>query len=497
MLFSAHRQAAFDKARSIFNLLTSPLRMHTILIIGAGFCGAVTAVQLVRQANSTPLRVILLNRSGRMARGLAYGTQSPDHILNVPAGNMTALDGEPDHFLHFAQRVDPACGPASFVSRQIYGDYLESLLEQAEQASGADVSLQRIAGEVSAITLDRNTRQCGVTLADGQEFLVDRVVLAFGHFPSNEPKIDDPAFYRSQRYLRDPWNAHALNAIPPNARTFLLGSGLTAVDVATTLLNRSSTRHISILSRHGLLPKAHRAGPVPQTHIVLPDAFDHAAGNVRQQLRAFRTYVASLANQGADWREALNALRANTPRVWQALPETERRRFLRHVQPYWDNHRHRAAPATHQRFETAISAGAIEVHAGRISAFNEDAGGVQVSFRPRGASTERRILVDYVINCIGPSSDLRTVDNKLVKQLLEQGLIATDRLGLGLQLADDGAVIDSKREASCHIYYVGPLLKARYWEATAVPELRRFAARLAATLLASLNAAPDSATSNA
>jgi hypothetical protein len=36
------------------------------------------------------------------------------------------------------------------------------------------------------------------------------------------------------------------------------------------------------------------------------------------------------------------------------------------------------------------------------------------------------------------------------------------------------------------VYYVGPLLKAMHWESTAVPELRVHAARLAATLVASL-----------
>lgn len=457
--------------------------MHTILIIGAGFCGAVTAVQLVRQGHHRGLRVILLNRSGRMARGLAYGTQSAEHTLNVPAGNMSALDGEPDHFLDFARRIDSMIGPASFVSRQIYGDYLEALLHDAEQA-GAAVTLERITGEVSALAMGSTPCACRVTLTDGRQFAVDQVVLAFGHFPSNQPKLADAAFYTSRRYVRDPWSAQAIDAIAPSATTLLLGSGLTALDVAATLLKRSPERRIRVISRHGLLPKTHRSGPVRHTPMPLPAVFDQQPGQVRAQLRAFRAGVRALSGGGEDWRELLNALRPHTHRLWHALPEGERRRFLRHVQPYWDNHRHRAAPAIHQRFSGAIETGAITVHGGRIVAIDEREDDVLVRYRPRGHDREESIVVQHVINCIGPSSDLRTGGNELIRRLLADGLIRSDALHLGLDVAANGAIIDAEGMVSRTIYYVGPLLKAHYWEATAVPELRRFSAQLATTLLA-------------
>jgi uncharacterized NAD(P)/FAD-binding protein YdhS len=60
--------------------------------------------------------------------------------------------------------------------------------------------------------------------------------------------------------------------------------------------------------------------------------------------------------------------------------------------------------------------------------------------------------------------------------------IATDPLRLGLRVSDDGALVGAGGKASRVMYYVGPLLKARDWEATAVPELRVHAARLAGRL---------------
>ena len=47
--------------------------MTTIAIIGGGFSGTMTAVNLARLAES-PLRVCLVNRGFPLARGVAYST---------------------------------------------------------------------------------------------------------------------------------------------------------------------------------------------------------------------------------------------------------------------------------------------------------------------------------------------------------------------------------------------------------------------------------------
>ncbi|HEX7120988.1 MAG TPA: FAD/NAD(P)-binding protein, partial [Gemmatimonadaceae bacterium] len=45
---------------------------------------------LQRHHGPAPLHIIQINRSGRIARGVAYGTRSSEHVLNVPAGRMSA-----------------------------------------------------------------------------------------------------------------------------------------------------------------------------------------------------------------------------------------------------------------------------------------------------------------------------------------------------------------------------------------------------------------------
>ncbi|SFV12209.1 FAD/NAD(P)-binding protein [Pseudoduganella namucuonensis] len=456
--------------------------MKTILIIGAGFSGAVIAARLLRQESGEATRIHLLNGSGRIARGMAYGTQSPEHTLNVPAGNMSAFDEDPDHFLRYAQHVDAGTAAGSFVSRRIYGDYLEWLLNQAELGAAPNTELKRIYRHVTRIVTAADGRASIVTLEGGETMEVDKVVLALGHFPSNNPRVADMAFYDSARYLRDPWDQARLDAIPADAPVLLLGTGLTAVDVAMTLLNRNPERPVTAVSRRGLLPQHHRhtAGKPSGAGA---EAIWGDAATVRAQLRAFRQYCRAIASEGRDWREGLALLRPVTADVWLAYPEKERRRFLRHVQPYWDTHRHRLAPVVHERFGAALAAGTVRTLAARVAGFDEGGDGVHVSVRPRGACANQTIRVEYVVNCTGPCSDPRHTNSALVGQLLEDGLICTDRLGLGIDVAEDCAVVGADGRPSRSLFYIGPWLKANYWEATAVPDLRVFARRLAGTLL--------------
>jgi uncharacterized NAD(P)/FAD-binding protein YdhS len=59
----------------------------------------------------------------------------------------------------------------------------------------------------------------------------------------------------------------------------------------------------------------------------------------------------------------------------------------------------------------------------------------------------------------------------------------SDPLGLGVQTASDGAVIDATGRADGRISALGPLRRGELYESTAVPELRAQAAQIAATLV--------------
>jgi uncharacterized NAD(P)/FAD-binding protein YdhS len=105
-------------------------RPASVAVVGCGFSGTMVALNLARQAPNS-LRILIFERSDRLARGTAYGASSPSHLLNVPARLMSAWPDEPDHFLNWLRGRDPLFEPGSFAPRKLYGDYLEELLRDA------------------------------------------------------------------------------------------------------------------------------------------------------------------------------------------------------------------------------------------------------------------------------------------------------------------------------------------------------------------------------
>src|SRR6201994_3793813 len=99
----------------------------TIAIIGGGVSGTLTAFHLMQQG--TPARVILIDRRPDFGLGLAYSTPSLRHLLNVPAGKISALPDQPDHFLNWLRKNhDPGATEKTFAPRAIFGQYIQSLL---------------------------------------------------------------------------------------------------------------------------------------------------------------------------------------------------------------------------------------------------------------------------------------------------------------------------------------------------------------------------------
>jgi uncharacterized NAD(P)/FAD-binding protein YdhS len=450
--------------------------VRSIAIIGAGFCGTMVAVHLLR-AKAPPAEIALIEGSGRFTAGVAYGTPSPSHVLNVPAGRMSAFPDDADHFLRWARVRDARVGGGSFVARATYGSYLRALLDESE-AARPDVKLTRVPRAARGLSVAEG--EVRVALDGGELLRADHTVLAIGNFPPGSP---DPALDASSRYVHDPWAAGALD-VEPGGDVLLLGTGLTMLDIAVALKESGLRGTIHAVSRRGLLPQPHRVSITPPRAHPRPKTLDEWPRTARGLLCALRREVRAAASRGVDWREVVTSLRHDTPALWRSLPPRERARFLAHVRPYWETHRHRAAPETATAIAEHIARGELVVHAARLAGHDEDATGITVRLRDRGAAAERSLRVARIINCTGPETDVRRVDDPLVADLLQGRLVRADGLGLGLDTDDRGALLAADGTPSEHLSLLGPLRKGLLWENTAVPELRVEALALARRLLA-------------
>ncbi len=185
---------------------------------------------------------------------------------------------------------------------------------------------------------------------------------------------------------------------------------------------------------------------------------------------------------GGDWRAAIDGLRPITQLIWQDLPHAERARFLRHLRPWWDVHRHRMAPQVWDQIQQAIGRGQLEIRRAQLGEVRPRNGGSEVDLLPRGGGRPVTATVARIIDCSGLNSDFDALDQPLIRELLSRGQIRASAFGLGIDVTEDGAVIDRSGVAADSIYAIGPITRGRFWEIVAVPDLRVACERLAAHL---------------
>jgi uncharacterized NAD(P)/FAD-binding protein YdhS len=172
-------------------------------------------------------------------------------------------------------------------------------------------------------------------------------------------------------------------------------------------------------------------------------------------------------------------LRRHVPALWASLSNTERSRFLRHVRTYWDAHRHRIPGQTLAQLEEAQKAQRLFVHAGRLQSLDATPTGVRAAWIMRGTDRRRSLDVVEAINCTGPDYNIARSPEPLWKALLARSLALPDDLRLGIRTGAGGGLTHSDGTVSERLFYVGPMLRADHWEATAVAELRTHAEQLA------------------
>ena len=450
--------------------------MHQrIVIVGAGFCGSILAASLLRRPPSAPTEIVLIERGTAIGRGLAYAANDVPYVLNVPAGRLSADSRDPLQFLRFARQLHPQADAEDFMSRALYGDYLQDVLDRAEQAAPSHMRLVRMFGEVTSIACGEG-RPLRANFADRESIGAHRVVLALGNPP---PPVQSwaQAVRHHPAYIHDPW--HMPRAFGAEHSVLIVGNGLTMVDVALALSMQGETVPlVRTISRHGLIPQAQtifRPAAVQGNGEIL---WSNAA-SMRRLLAVSRALARDAEHLGGDWREVVTFIRHWVPNLWQRLPESERRRFLRHVQCYWDVHRHRLPPSMGARIEQMRRSGKLKVHAGRIRQLIPEGHELRVAWRSRGSSRADSFAVDAVINATGPDYALKRLKDPLFRSLRAEGWICEDRLDLGLRTAQYGACVSAAGVPSEHMFYLGPMLRADHWEATAVTELRTHAERLA------------------
>ncbi|MGI4943187.1 MAG: FAD/NAD(P)-binding protein [Janthinobacterium lividum] len=439
-------------------------------IVGAGFSGTMAAIHL-RRALPPDWVVVLFDRTGRFARGPAYAETGAPHLLNVRSANMSALPDDPGHFERWlASQAGRWPGEVqvteagTFASRRLYGRYLRALLYDEMTLSGGRVRL--CSDDVTSLDptgLDPAGTGWRITCASGRTVTAAAVVIASGTLPSSQP-CDGVVFH-------DPWAAGATAGLRPGEPVLIVGTGLTMVDLVLAMHARGFDGPVIALSRRGLVPKRHTP---PGPAWPCPPFDEGERRSLSPLLRAVRRRVREAVAHGVDWRAMVDGMRPVTAGLWQDLPQAERSRFLRHLRPYWDAHRHRMAPVVAEAFDGLLARGVLRLKRGRVLeiALQKRSSGstARVVIQDRGEFRTEEVVVQRVIYATGIGAGAAT--DGLVAQLVGTGLARTDPHGMGVEVTSSLQATRRDGSPAPGLWALGPIVRGVFWECTAVPDIR-------------------------
>jgi uncharacterized NAD(P)/FAD-binding protein YdhS len=460
---SPRRRGSVHLASAVTESAGMPGR-RVIAVIGAGASGTLTAVHLLRRGGSS-VQVVLIDPH-EPGLGVAYSTIDPQHLLNVRASCMSAFGSEPRHLLDWCSARGIDAGAQDFLPRRLFGAYLQSLLVRWAESDRCTL----IAAAATAIESRPGEVAVRIECSDRRTVIADAAVLALG----NAAPAGLAGIGPGTQYVADPWAPGALAQVADAHRAVIVGTGLTAVDIALSGAAARPEIELCAVSRHGWLPRSHlpeRPEPRAVTAPAGPVSLEKLVAMISAEVRA----------DPPAWREVVDGLRPISNDVWRRLSLQDRRTFMGELRSWWAIHRHRMAPAIGDQISRLQGSGRLTVQAGRLESARRHGDGARIEIR--NGSSSRRFDADLLVNATGPSSRIRDSDDPLVRGLLSSGLAQADELGIGFACDSGGALVDARGLPSRRLFALGPPRRGELLETTAIPEIRAQAENLSRRLL--------------
>lgn len=452
-----------------------------VAVIGGGFAGTMVCIRLAERG-VRPLAICLFEPRNTIGGGIAYSTTDPDHRLNG-SNDLVDFWGH-DHFAAwYAQNGNDAedmSGEHRFARRHVIAGYVGRAFERL--AGQNDLRMVHLRHEVSDVT--RASEGFAVHDTFGGKVRARHVVLATGHLPPRLPGPFAALAGTDLKIVADPWAPGALASVARTEDVLILGTGLTAFDVAASLLRRGHSGRITLVSRSGRLPQGQGRLERMQPGWVSPLApftSRHCPPyTALGLLRAVRADLAQLERQGHEWHLAVDNLRMALPDIWSSLTLTEQRRCLRHLAGLYSSYRFRIAPQTDTIVRQAAAAGQVHFRRGRAGSMTLMSPGYSAAF---ASGTDRfSVAFDALINCTGPVQDMSAATSPLIRSLLAQGLVRPNPNGIGLDIDGDMTAIGATGRPTPDLSVAGATTSGHFGDTVSMPQIDAQVCRIAERL---------------
>ncbi|CAN5168960.1 FAD/NAD(P)-binding domain-containing protein [soil metagenome] len=477
-----------------------------ISIVGCGATGVAILRHLAELACSNPdgnpvSEILLFDKSG-FDGGMAYRTQSDQHLLNMRVSTMSIHAGDTQDFLRWTARTGVACADNDHLPRKVYRDYLEDVRQSTIarcRSAGIRVSVEH--AEVVAVNLTPN-QQIVLETDRQQRYVSSVMVLCTGH---NAPD-DNYGLAANKNFLRDPY---APFSFPdrPGVQVGILGSGLTAVDSLLAMARSHPSVRMTCLSRSGLFPTV-QAISRPDADGEFRDALrryvdgraqieaDDFASTISRLLHATTGLHCNLsfcdgeADAQADLERNIAQTEARAPNVtsyltgivdlvcdaWSKMEHSEKTRFMTYYNSGWLRNRSAMPLANALKVRDLMRAGQLSTRSGL-----RNVAAIGSRFRAT-FGTGNSSDFDCIVAATGPSYRLDAAP--LYADMQRQGIVTLDTLG-GIRCDyEDSRVIDNNGDKHHNIFAVGSPTKGTHFYAGAVDINLRRAEAVIGTIIA-------------
>jgi uncharacterized NAD(P)/FAD-binding protein YdhS len=428
----------------------------TIVIIGGGFCGTLTAYHLLENINKST-QIILVNQNDSIYKGIAYSPYSEKFLLNVIVSKMSAFQNKPNDFLDFVRRkneykdIPQELVANAFVSRKLYGEYLSEI--GITLCLKNKINLTHV--KKTAVNVVRENEHYTVVLHDNEKISADFVVLATGNALPKNPKFYEKKLTENDGYFQNPWSELSIKPTQSNLPIVILGNGLTMVDTIVGLQSEKNMNPIISISPNGYNILSHRHTGLTYTKLIeeiktpisLHDLFHLTMKHIKQ-----------LRKIGASAEPVIDSIRQITPALWLQFSDKDKLLFYSRLRHLWGVARHRIPLQIADRINRMRIEQQLIVKSGHSISIGKKDDHLEVSYYDKKSKRNVKLECSRIINCTGPDTSF-SENNMLLKKMQSDGTIKSDFLNLGLK-AD-------------------PLTM----ESVAVPELRQQTANVAKTIL--------------
>ncbi|MBG9980287.1 FAD/NAD(P)-binding protein [Facklamia lactis] len=198
-----------------------------IAIVGQGLSGASLLRSLIEHApKSVNYQITVYDPSEQLASGFAYQNDSGTPLMNTAVRALSCQLNNSQDLQEWLQIHHPhEANPNNFIPRLLYGQYLNQAYAKYYQSENI------ITRHEEVLACQQQEKGYLLTTSKSKDTF-DVVFLALGH----PPYADYYGLYGCKGYIHNPYPlSQKLNQLNPKHAVGIIGSGLTAIDIARTL----------------------------------------------------------------------------------------------------------------------------------------------------------------------------------------------------------------------------------------------------------------------